>query len=195
MTWAPCGPPTTPRRWFRGVAVAGRRARCGRAGRETRPWRPRAGRIRGFRYAPRRSPPSPCSPLPATRCSAAWRSRRISSTRRAFPPCAWRRARSLWRSSWRRREGRPGLAARPDWRTVATLFGYVALFSFAYLSLGAGTGALILFGAVQLTMFAVALRRGEHFARLSWVGLAVAIAGLVYSCRPGLPRRIPPGRR
>ena len=44
---------------------------------------------------------------------------------------------------------------------MLALYGYVAFFSFAYLSLDAGTGALILFGAVQLTMFFAALREGE----------------------------------
>lgn len=80
-----------------------------------------------------------------------------------------------------------GAALRtPDWRTVAALFSYVIFFSFAYLSLSAGTGALILFGAVQLTMFAVALRRGEHFAPFAWAGLIVAILGLVYLVSPGV---------
>ena len=45
-----------------------------------------------------------------------------------------------------------------NWRSALALFVYMMFFSFAYLSLGAGTGALILFGAVQLTMFIVALR-------------------------------------
>ena len=43
------------------------------------------------------------------------------------------------------------------------LFVYMVFFSFAYVSLSAGTGALILFGAVQLTMFIVAMRGGERF--------------------------------
>ena len=49
-------------------------------------------------------------------------------------------------------------AARPDWLAATMLFAYVACFSFAYLTLAAGTGALILFGMVQLTMFGVGLR-------------------------------------
>ena len=73
-----------------------------------------------------------------------------------------------------------------DWRAVFALFAYMASFSFAYLSLAAGTGALILFGAVQLTMFIVALRNGEHFAMLSWCGLALAISGLVWLVSPGV---------
>ncbi len=82
---------------------------------------------------------------------------------------------------------------RPDWRAVASLFAYMALFSFAYLSLSAGTGALILFGAVQLTMFIFALRAGEHFAPLSWAGLAAAILGLIYLVSPGVTAPDPLG--
>lgn len=78
------------------------------------------------------------------------------------------------------------LAVRGHWRTASMLFTYMVFFSFAYLSLSAGTGALILFGAVQLTMFIVALRSGETFSPLSWVGFAFAIAGLVYLVSPGV---------
>lgn len=82
---------------------------------------------------------------------------------------------------WLRSGWTPG-----NWRAAAMLFAYMACFSFAYLSLGAGTGALILFGAVQLTMFIAALRAGEHFAARSWAGLALAIGGLVYLVSPGI---------
>lgn len=83
---------------------------------------------------------------------------------------------------------RPGVKMRTpfDWRSVGSLFGYMIFFSFAYISLAAGTGALILFGSVQLTMFVFALRDGEHFPLLSWAGLALAIAGLVYLVSPGV---------
>jgi len=80
-----------------------------------------------------------------------------------------------------------------NWRSVASLFAYLAFFSFAYLSLSAGTGALILFGAVQLTMFIFALRAGEHFAPLSWVGLGMAILGLIYLVSPGVTAPDPLG--
>ena len=80
-----------------------------------------------------------------------------------------------------------------DWRTALALFVYMAFFSFAYRSLTAGTGALILFGAVQLTMFVMALRAGEHFSLLSWMGLAAAAAGLVYLMTPGLTAPDPIG--
>lgn len=81
----------------------------------------------------------------------------------------------------------------PDWRSVASLFSYMIFFSFAYLSLSAGTGALILFGTVQLTMFVVALRSGEHFSALSWMGLVLAIGGLVYLVSPGVTAPDPLG--
>lgn len=81
---------------------------------------------------------------------------------------------------------RPHTASTANWRSAAMLFIYMAFFSFAYLSLGAGTGALILFGSVQLTMFIVALRQGEHFPILSWVGLTLAISGLIYLVSPGV---------
>jgi drug/metabolite transporter (DMT)-like permease len=73
-----------------------------------------------------------------------------------------------------------------DWLAAIMLFVYVAFFSFAYLSLPAGTGALILFGAVQLTMFSAGLRSGERFGPIAWLGLALAVAGLVYLVSPGV---------
>ena len=89
-----------------------------------------------------------------------------------------------WRSSGR---------STPDWPAAGMLFVYMAGFSFAYVTLSAGTGALILFGAVQLTMFVAALRGGEHFALLSWLGLAIAVLGLVYLVSPGITAPDPLG--
>ena len=59
-------------------------------------------------------------------------------------------------------------------------------FSFAYISLSAGTGALILFAAVQITMIAVGLYTGERPGTFEWVGLLIAIAGLIYLVSPGV---------
>ncbi|MEO8667302.1 MAG: DMT family transporter, partial [Bauldia sp.] len=53
-------------------------------------------------------------------------------------------------------------------------------------SLSAGTGALILFGTVQLTMFIAALRGGERFGTMSWLGLGLAFVGLIYLVLPGV---------
>lgn len=82
---------------------------------------------------------------------------------------------------------------KADWLAATMLFAYVAFFSFAYLSVSAATGALILFGAVQLTMFAAGLRAGEQFAPLAWLGLALALAGLLYLVSPGLAAPTPLG--
>jgi drug/metabolite transporter (DMT)-like permease len=88
---------------------------------------------------------------------------------------------------------RQAVTAKPNWRSVLALYLYMVFFAFAYLSLSAGTGALILFAAVQLTMFTVALRSGEHFSAVSWAGLLLAIAGLVYLVSPGLTAPDPLG--
>jgi hypothetical protein len=80
-----------------------------------------------------------------------------------------------------------------DWPAVAALFCYMVFFSFAYLSLSAGTGALLLFGAVQLTMFVSAIRQAERFSRLSWTGLGAAFAGLVWLVAPGVSAPDPGG--
>jgi len=84
-----------------------------------------------------------------------------------------------WRSG-------PPAAARKDWLAAAMLWLYVAGFSFAYVTLPAGSGALILFGAVQLTMFGVGLYAGERFTAIAWAGFALAIGGLLYLVSPGL---------
>ena len=80
----------------------------------------------------------------------------------------------------------PPSAGRTDWLPAAMLFAYVAFFSFAYLSLPAGTGALILFGAVQLTMLGAGLGSGERFGPVAWFGFVLAAGGLVYLMLPGI---------
>jgi drug/metabolite transporter (DMT)-like permease len=81
----------------------------------------------------------------------------------------------------------PVSSKRPaDWLAVVMLFAYAAFFSFAYVSLPAGTGALILFGAVQLTMFSAGWHSGERFTAVAWLGLVLAAAGLVYLVLPGV---------
>jgi len=80
-----------------------------------------------------------------------------------------------------------------NWVSASMLFLYVITFSFAYLSLSAGTGALILFGAVQITMMFGALRSGETPGGMEWAGIATAVAGLVYLLLPGLSAPSPAG--
>jgi len=55
--------------------------------------------------------------------------------------------------------------ARGSWQMAGWLAGYAVLFTLAYTRIGAGPGALLLFGCVQLTMFAVAMARGERLRR------------------------------
>ena len=88
---------------------------------------------------------------------------------------------------------RPALASAGDWPSAATLFAYAAAFSFAYLRIGAGVGALLLFGAVQVTMLAWALGRGERPGPAQWAGLLAALVGLVALLRPGLAAPDPAG--
>jgi drug/metabolite transporter (DMT)-like permease len=76
------------------------------------------------------------------------------------------------------------LATRGRWKGAGALALYVLGFSFAYVTLDAGVGALILFGGVQITMFAGALIAGERPSPLRWIGAAVAILGLVWLLWP-----------
>ena len=76
--------------------------------------------------------------------------------------------------------------AAGSWPMAAMLFAYAACFSFAYRDLTAATGALLLFGAVQLTMTAYGLFSGERLKGLRLVGVLIAIAGLVWLLLPGL---------
>jgi drug/metabolite transporter (DMT)-like permease len=73
-----------------------------------------------------------------------------------------------------------------NWPSALALFVYAAAFSFAYNSLAAGTGALLLFGAVQATMILWGLRKGEQLHARQIFGLALAAAGLVLLLFPGL---------
>ncbi|MEZ4360669.1 MAG: DMT family transporter [Kofleriaceae bacterium] len=72
-----------------------------------------------------------------------------------------------------------------DGRSALALLAYAAPFSFAYLRLGAGEGALVLFGAVQTTMLGWGLARGERPGAAEWLGLALAVAGLIVLTAPG----------
>ncbi len=83
---------------------------------------------------------------------------------------------------------RGGPDGRPagSWFSAWALFAYAAAFSFAYRSLSAATGALILFGAVQATMIGYGLWQGERLHRTQVLGFALALVGLVGLLLPGL---------
>ena len=79
------------------------------------------------------------------------------------------------------------MAALPgDSGSALALFAYAAGFSFAYVSMTAATGSLLLFGAVQATMIAWGLYQGESLRPLQLAGFALAIAGLTLLMLPGL---------
>lgn len=90
---------------------------------------------------------------------------------------------------------RGGARATPTgrWAGALLLFLYAAPFSFAYVTLPTGTGALVLFGAVQLTMIGAGLRAGERPQVREWAGLLAACSGLVYLNLPGLGSPAPIG--
>lgn len=73
-----------------------------------------------------------------------------------------------------------------SWLSALALFVYAAAFSFAYISLPAGTGALLLFGSVQATMIIWGLRKGERLRMWQVAGLAIAFGGLVALFLPGI---------
>src|SRR5439155_9979475 len=73
-----------------------------------------------------------------------------------------------------------------SWASALALFAYAAAFSFAYISLSAGTGALLLFGAVQATMILWGLYKGERLDAIQIAGFVVAVTGLIALVFPGL---------
>lgn len=73
-----------------------------------------------------------------------------------------------------------------SWPAALALFAYAIFFSFAYVSLTAATGALLLFVAVQASMISYGLMSGERLSRLQWAGLGIALAGLAILLAPGL---------
>lgn len=75
--------------------------------------------------------------------------------------------------------------SRGSWTSALALFIYAAPFSYAYVRVNTGVGALVLFGCVQTSMLGWAIARGERPRFLVWLGLAIAAGGLVALARPG----------
>lgn len=78
------------------------------------------------------------------------------------------------------------VTAGGSWVSGLALFVYAGAFSFAYIGLSTAMGALLLFGAVQVTMISIGHWRGDRLRPLQWLGFAVAFAGLVGLLLPGL---------
>jgi drug/metabolite transporter (DMT)-like permease len=86
-----------------------------------------------------------------------------------------------------------GARGHGSWASALALFAYAAAFSFAYLELTTATGALVLFATVQATMIGVGISRGDRPRALQWLGIAIAIAGLIALLAPGLAAPDPIG--
>ncbi len=75
---------------------------------------------------------------------------------------------------------------RTGWKEALALFVYAYFFSLAYVRIDAGSGALILFAVVQVTMIGVSLYQGKPMSRGEWLGLGLTFSGLAYMLSPGL---------
>jgi drug/metabolite transporter (DMT)-like permease len=84
----------------------------------------------------------------------------------------------------RRRAGRTALGG--NWVSAGALIVYAIAFTFAYVGLTAGTGAVLLFGAVQVVMIAAGFRAGERIDRTIVSGWLTAVAGLILLLLPGI---------
>ncbi|RQW61916.1 DMT family transporter [Vibrio viridaestus] len=76
--------------------------------------------------------------------------------------------------------------SRGSWRAGGMLFLYAITFSYAYNSLSTGTGALILFASVQLTMLIFSYLKGTRLSILEWCGVIVAFGGFVFLVLPDI---------
>jgi len=73
-----------------------------------------------------------------------------------------------------------------SWISALELIGYAAAFSVAYTALTAGTGALLLFGAVQVVMIAAGYRAGERINRAVATGWLAAVGGIIALTLPSV---------
>ena len=83
------------------------------------------------------------------------------------------------------KDNKKKIKSKGSWKSAAMLFMYAAAFSYAYVSLDTGIGALIIFGVVQITMISASLLSGYQMNRLEWMGILMALAGFLYLLLPG----------
>jgi len=107
---------------------------------------------------------------------------RIASGAGILAVIVWLRAR------WLAAQGKPVAVGRGSVVSALSLLVYALLFSLAYLSLTAATGALLLFGAVQVSMVGWTLMRGERLSGRALTGFLLALVGLIWLLMPGLAR-------
>jgi drug/metabolite transporter (DMT)-like permease len=79
-----------------------------------------------------------------------------------------------------------GPASKGSWIAGFVLFLYAITFSYAYHSVDTGTGALILFGSVQITMIILSLVSGTRLHSIEWFGVILAFSGFVYLILPNI---------
>jgi len=91
----------------------------------------------------------------------------------------------LSKKSGAKASGRSG-ASTGSWFGACMLFLYAFGFSYAYISLDTGTGALILFGVVQMTMIAMSIYGGNKLHYTEWLGIILAFGGFIYLMLPGV---------
>ncbi|MFQ6607624.1 MAG: DMT family transporter [Fidelibacterota bacterium] len=84
------------------------------------------------------------------------------------------------------RKSGPILTPKRDWSASFMLFLYAISFSFAYVTLDTATGALILFGAVQITIILLSVISGNRLHLTEWLGVIIAFTGFVYLLLPGV---------
>lgn len=92
---------------------------------------------------------------------------------------------------WLLSRKRPRAGAEAGWRSAIALLLYAAPFSWAYLQVSAGMGALLLFGAVQATMIGAAVAQGERPPPSTWAGVGIALCGLAVLALPGAQAATP----
>jgi drug/metabolite transporter (DMT)-like permease len=73
-----------------------------------------------------------------------------------------------------------------SWTAGLALFIYAITFSYAYLSLDTGTGALVLFGSVQITMILLSMIYGTRLQSSEWFGVVIAFIGFIYLILPSI---------
>lgn len=76
--------------------------------------------------------------------------------------------------------------SKGSWFASLMLFVYAVAFSYAYMSLDTGTGALILFGAVQITIIFLSILSGNRLKLSEIVGVLIAFGGFVYLILPNI---------
>lgn len=84
------------------------------------------------------------------------------------------------------RKNKTKSSTKGSWFSGFMLFIYAIAFSYAYLSLDTGTGALILFGAVQITMILISIYNGNRLHFTEWLGVIIAFTGFIYLILPGV---------